>query len=88
MWYYIEKGWASLNLVKDKLHIEELKEYFSKNRSITFIDFKNFYKEIYPDISESTVRGNIYKLKKENVVRHVSRGQYSLTEKSKDTELK
>ncbi len=65
----------------NKLCIEELKKYFNENKVITVNDFNRFYTEIYGNINKNTVAWNIYELKKLEVIRNISRGQYVFIDK-------
>ena len=62
----------------ETLEIEELKKRFQTYNTISVDDFKDFYKDIFGDINKNTLSYNIYKLKKNKVIRHVSRGHYVL----------
>ena len=64
----------------DKLHINELKVKFSNKQIISVDDFYDFYKNVFGKINRKTVSWYIYDLKKRNIITHIARGQYALTQ--------
>ena len=68
----------------DKLHIDELKKEFSNYNIITVNDFYRFYKDVFGKISKKTVSWYLYDLKKRNIITNIARGQYVLTDDSKE----
>lgn len=60
------------------LHVEELIQRFEAYDTISVDEFYKFYKEIFENIKRNTVSWYIYELKKRGIVRHVSRGKYTL----------
>lgn len=61
----------------EKLHIDELKSRLSHKTSINIDDFYEFYKEIYANISKSTVRWYVYNLKEMKILKNIARGTYA-----------
>ncbi len=68
-----------------KLHVEALKTRFKAYKTIAVKDFYTFYADVYGDIKKSTVHWYIYELKKQRVIRNVSRGLYVLEEENSAT---
>lgn len=66
--------------INERLHIEELEKKFSGRKVITVADFNDFYREVFGEINKNTVSWNIYELKKRNIIRNISRGQYELVD--------
>ncbi|MBO1265189.1 hypothetical protein J3A84_09135 [Proteiniclasticum sp. SCR006] len=64
---------------ESRLHVEELKEKFRNQKMISVDDFLAFYEELLGSIGKNTVSSYIYQLKKQGIIRNVSRGQYTLT---------
>lgn len=81
---YIVNGGINMSIESEKLHIEELKREFSKKYIITVDDFNAFYRNVYVNISRKTVSWYIYDLKKKNIIKNVSRGQYVLLDNTKN----
>jgi hypothetical protein len=52
--------------------------------TISVDDIYHFYKDFYTDIKIETVRWYIYTLKKDKVLKHLSRGQYVIEDNTKD----
>lgn len=64
-------------MANEKLHVEQLKETLCDKNLFSFSDFFFFYKKLYPEIKENTVRLNVYKLKEKKIIKNVARGMYS-----------
>jgi len=69
----------------NRFHIEEFKKRFKTYNTINVNDFNDFYKDVYGEIKRSTVSWIIYELKKNKVIRNVSRGLYVLEDFKKES---
>ena len=71
----------------EKLHIDELKSKLSHKTSINIEDFYEFYKEIYTNISKSTVRWYVYNLKEMKILKNIARGTYAFEHPKEPSEI-
>lgn len=69
------------NMVKDKMKINEIYNYFHDKSVITYRDLFNFYLIDEPNLNENTFKWRIYQLKKDNVIQSIKRGKYGLNKK-------
>lgn len=60
----------------NQITVMKLKDYFGEKESFTRKDLFDFFRETQADLNESTFRWRIYDLKKDGVIRSLSRGQF------------
>ena len=58
--------------------IEQLKQTFRDQESFSREDLYNFYLQFEPDLKETTFRWRIYNLKEKNLIRPISRTEFTL----------
>lgn len=61
--------------------IEQLKHAFKGHESFSRDALYNFYLQFEPDLKETTFRWRIYNLKEKNLIRPISRNEFTLTYK-------
>jgi hypothetical protein len=68
------------NMKKDnlELNILEFKNRFSGQKYVLKTDLRNFYRLLYPDLTEQAFRRILYALEKQNLVASAGRGIYCL----------
>lgn len=62
-----------------KLKVAELLEYFNGVESVTSSQLSDYYKKMETNLSSTTIRGRIHRLKKNGVIYSLGGGLYSLT---------
>lgn len=70
-----------MGTVDNRLHIKELRKKFKNYKKINVDDFNEFYSDVFGNIKRNTVSWYIYELKKDGIIRNISRGQYILGNK-------
>ena len=69
-----------INIKKDKLHIEDLKTYFSAKERFKTKELVDFFKKNEPNLSKTTTNWRIFLLVKKGVLKRIGRGVYTLKE--------
>ena len=60
------------------LHLAELTEKFNDSDTINIDEFHDFYSDVFGKINKKTLHWYIYELKKNGIIKNVSRGLYEL----------
>ena len=67
----------------NNLHISELQLRFKGGKIISFEELKQFYKNLKPDIKDTTLKTRINRLIKHGIISRVGRGRYLLGQEKK-----
>lgn len=76
--YFVGNKFSTL--AKDFI-TEQLKQRFKDRESFSRDELLDFYRRFEPDLKETTFRWRIYQLKTKNIIRHLSRSEFTLSYK-------
>lgn len=71
-------GLNLLEIAQDKLHIDDLRNYFHKQPRFSTNELTEFYRSKEPEVKKTTINWRIYNLVQDGVLTRIGRGKFAL----------